>query len=432
MKLRFFILLCFVLFLIVAFVPKINYAARNSIYGFYVNAVSGGSPPLMTQNRNAKSFKNKELLTFTMKDSAGFDEFTENYTILLESGEDEYHKNRKWRKAELEFGGEKFKVKIKNHGKLPNKHKDGKYVSLAVKSKKEIFGVKRFNLIIYKRYNRHYDLVKVLSNEFRLINRKDKLVRVKLGDWEESLFYIEYRIESKFPNYFRSLKNPKTNESSFVCIDDYGSITRQSMVLDSFAWYRRESLINSIIKNDSLRPSKFNKVLLGVNNCIINGDKNGLAKYFDLDYISSFLAVKTIGGFSSHGLGSGNNRMLLDTLEWKFYPLIHRDCFLLPLDTNNLENLLVNSGDTPIILYDQLYEVSGIKKLVNSKINDFLERHLNWEIEYQTVQKEHDELHDIPWIQKWFYIHNFNTLRFPSDKPQNIIDYNIKLLRSAK
>jgi len=65
-------------------------------------------------------------------------------------------------------------------------------------------------------------------------------------------------------------------------------------------------------------------------------------------------------------------------------------------------------------------------------VNWFIEKYPNWKKEYEEIQQYHDGLHDVPMVNKYFFIHNFNTLRAFSDVPQNTIDYNIKLLKSSR
>ena len=128
-------------------------------------------------------------LSLSRKDIVHFSELIRRY-----NGCNEYYKqNNKWRKAKLYFEGISYAVKIKSHGRCPNDHIKGKFISLTVKllNGAQIRKTTRFNLIVRERLTFWGVVYKDFAELFGLLAQEIDLVRVQINNWDEKLFYFE-------------------------------------------------------------------------------------------------------------------------------------------------------------------------------------------------------------------------------------------------
>jgi len=246
-----------------------------------------------------------------------------------------YAKNNTWRKAMLLYKGKIYKVKVKAHGRLPQGHDFGKFISYDIKLEKgeQINRTRGFSLIIWERIPPfRYCLVPDLAQCFNLLIQKEELVSVRINNGEEKLYFFETEFNN---DYMESIGKSSLCRFGYA-FSPYDS-TDKSMVYTGIDSHKSEfnveefcAQFQEIFEKKGV-PESYRKAIydnyLALNLAITEGKYQEIDRYFDLDYISSLAAARAIGGFNAHGFTRGNFYVFYDTANGKFYPGLHRDFF---------------------------------------------------------------------------------------------------------
>ena len=203
----------------------------------------------------------------------------------------------------------------------------GSHKSLSIRSKTPINGQNKFKLIIYERIVTNADRIKALGTFFDLYYQHDELVKVTINQLPFKLYYFEVPLKNGTftpPHLINielnSLKSPITNQLSNY--DEFKEALHQKLLKLKFP------------------PQTSSKIKLAyetINSDIVSGNFATIHRHFDLDYISAFQCARLTGGFVNHGFTPENLLFALDTNNYKFYPILHRDnyCGTLSLDEFN-------------------------------------------------------------------------------------------------
>ncbi|MBL4624363.1 MAG: hypothetical protein JKY42_04395 [Flavobacteriales bacterium] len=236
-----------------------------------------------------------------------------------------YKKLNKWRIGELIYSGKKYDIKWKSHGRSPDNHYSNGNISLNIKvlNGDQIFGTDHFRLIVYNRLNTNGGEFKVnfnhyLADEFGVYMRKHILVNVQREGKHDALYYFEYRLNDQYcqdhiKGTFVILGNK--NHKSFL----YSSKKNQSKL---------QLKIKQVIEEKNLSKQLKNSVISryqALNNCLEHNRYDLVNEFVDENYITSYLAARTLLGANAHGLAEANLYVLFDTINYKFYPMFSRD-----------------------------------------------------------------------------------------------------------
>lgn len=257
--------------------------------------------------------------------------FTELYHKLKNEDRENYIKANTWRKAKLYYDAKQYDIKIKMHGKSPDGHKKGKFISYAVKLKKSdsIFGATKFSLIIWDRIPEDYKLVSDLANEMDIIKQSEQLINLKINSWEPKLYYFEKEINDEYLEFigkssFRSFEfDEKADSSDKALILYYENGDVESFEEQSFM--EKMDQVFDRTKYTEPHIDAIKERYLSLNKTIHDNDDEKILEYFDLDYISSYLATRLLLGLNWHGINKSNLRLLYDSSSGKFYPTLRRD-----------------------------------------------------------------------------------------------------------
>ena len=349
----------------------------------------------------------------------------------------EYYKDHNiWRKAELEYDNKVYKIKIKAHGRQPNYHRSGRHISFAIKMKKgeHIRNTRRFSLIIRERIRLERHLVLDLADRFNLIRNEDELVRIKINNWEEKLYYLEPRFDNAFMesqklSSFRIFKDSQQNDKSMIL--NVMPLGESDFDEDRF----RQRFMNLKMMNDKEIAANYKNGILNrysdFNKHIFTGNSDALGDYFDHEYISSFEAARLIAGCIGHGFSKGNFYIFLDTASGKFYPAFTRDNIpsqLKPTDTHPIElqvNLRLTKDLPPMDmqLFHLLAENEVIRHAKFRKIYDYVKKEL------VETPLRHREI-----VERNAGLHNFGVALLMLRKLglnvyPDILSHNLKILR---
>ena len=110
------------------------------------------------------------------------------------------NKNNAWEKAKLTHFNKAYDVLIKLHGNSPTQQTENGHYSMGVKvlDNKKINGVSRFNLIVYWRVRKTYDLIKYLSQKMEIYQTEKILIKARINDKPMKLYFFEFRTNSEY------------------------------------------------------------------------------------------------------------------------------------------------------------------------------------------------------------------------------------------
>jgi hypothetical protein len=239
--------------------------------------------------------------------------------FVLKGNFKDYRLENTYFPAKLTIEGEKYKVKIKVHGKQPDGHIFNDNVSLKVKFKnnKNPFSSKIVKLIIVHRITSSFDNMKIIGDLFSVIHTEGFWYNVKVNSKENYPYLIQIPIEEDFISNYISKKG-------FV---DFAEAPYNLTHIDS------NTKVNFKIK----KHAKIKASIDNLRSDIINGKSENVFKYFDEDYIARFTACNLVGGFLGHGFNPENMYILYNSDDNKLYPMITRDNFISPIDKSRNE-----------------------------------------------------------------------------------------------
>lgn len=364
-------------------------------------------------------------------------------------GQKYYVENNNWRKASLIYNGKTYKIKIKSQSRDPSSHKIRNFVSYTIKldNGEQINNARRFNLIIRERITaptyKQYSLTPILSDNFNLLVQKEELVRVKINNGQEKLYYFEHRFDNdnmeaiNKASFFRfdySFSDYRPTDKSLI----YTGIDNAKSAFNPEEFYIQfsKSFQDSGFP-ESYKEPIYNKYL-SLNLTISEKRYQDIEQYFDLDYISSFEAARTIAGFNGHGFVAENLYVFYDTASGKFYPGFTRDVLSEELKTENggtIEELINSRQPSPytnwelrkIPLLHLFSQNNLIRQEKYKKIYKFITE------DADSVIKRHHEA--VEFNEKLTY---FELLASKLRKigievltpSKNIIEYNVQTLKS--
>lgn len=238
-----------------------------------------------------------------------------------------YSVANQWRKGRLTFEGRTYKVKVKSHGRHPDGHQEGRYISFAIKLKRgeQIRNSRRFSLIV--RGKLPPDRYTILSESERLglLTQVNDMVRLKINNWDEKIYLFTPRLDDKFMearkkpslrrHEFSASPIKPANKSLVINATDATPIEYETMLKASLA----EALIAEVETSETLERYR------ALNETIVAGDYAGIGEFFDREYIATVDALQTIFGFPGHGWVDSNLHVFFDTANGMFYPVVTRD-----------------------------------------------------------------------------------------------------------
>ncbi len=364
-------------------------------------------------------------------------------------GQKYYVENNNWRKASLIYNGKTYQIKIKSQSRDPSAHKIGNFISYTVKleNDEQINNARRFNLIIRERITaptyKQYSLIPLLSSYFDILEQKDDLVRVKINNGPDKLYYFEQRFDndnmeaigkSSFYRFDYSFSAERPTDKSLI----YSGIDNTKVAFDpkDFLIQFSTSFQDSGLLENYKEPI-YNRYL-SLNLAISEGKYQDIEQYFDLDYITSFEAARAIAGFSGHGFVAENLYVFYDTANGKFYPSFNRDNLSKKLkigDSGTIEEVINNRQPSPytnwelrrLPLLHLLSRNNLIRQEKYKKIYKFITE------DAESIIRRHHEI--IEFNEKLTF---FELLAAKLRKrgieilspPKNVIEHNIEVLKS--
>ena len=327
-------------------------------------------------------------LILSRRDIAHFSELYRRYEA--KGGQNYYNQNNVWKKAELFFKGKKYKIKIKSHGKNPTGHRVGKYISFLIdlRGNHQIYNTNRFSLIIHERIDPRYSLTKDMASRFNLFIQKQKLINLKINNWEEKLYFFEHRLNSSFmeANANSSLKLFSYDVSDQE--EDKSLILAEKKHIKNFNPLFHSKMLKESIEEGGITKKNVDEILkryLALNEAIVNGNPKEIASFFDEEYISSFNVVRLILGYIGHGFSRDNLYVFFNIANGKFYPILTRDNVPDYLSNNGMIENKINSWKLPwntsieikLALFHLLSQNDYLRQVTYKKLFDFIKQEDN-------------------------------------------------------
>jgi hypothetical protein len=370
------------------------------------------------------------ILILSRKDVAHFDDL---YREFETGNQTFYNQHNKWRKAEMIYKGEKYKIKLKSHGRSPTDHRNGKHISLGIKlsGKKQIKHANRFNLIIHERIAYRSTLTDDLASRFDLIFQKRELVKVKINNWDEKLYFFEHRLNSSFMEtekkssfklFSREISNELVDKSMIFTGNTKFDPIKYALNFDEVMKFEGIS-----IKNGTAIRDRY----LDLNKAISKNNFQSIDSFFDSNYITSFNAVRQMLGHNGHGSNLGNLYVFFNMANGKFYPAFTRDHITAPLPNEGLVEKNINSWVDPFNkhhvteypMFHVLSQNDNLRQIRYKKIFEFIEKH------EKDLPEKHEML--ITKMEKIYYLGWIKALlrNLRIDKFYNITKNNFSVMK---
>ncbi|MDX2470398.1 MAG: right-handed parallel beta-helix repeat-containing protein [SAR324 cluster bacterium] len=325
-------------------------------------------------------------LVLSRKDIAHFTELYRRYES--KKGQSYYTQNNRWQKARLFYKGTEFKIKIKAHGKSPTDHRAGKYISFSIKlkGKTQINNVSRFSLLIHDRLSPRTPLVEDMASRFNLLRQKRDLVNLKINNWDDKLYYIEYKLNSKFMEaQGNSSLKLFSSDISAVQSDKSMIIASRSQMEEDFDPFFYSQLLKEALDAEGFTGKNGEMILQryrNLNKAIASGNTQLIKSFFDDDYITSFNAARLLLGHIGHGSVRGNLYVFFNLANGKFYPAITRDHIPDYLTSDGTLENKVNSWVLPwntaktikLPLFHLLSQNERLRQMTYQKIFAFIQK----------------------------------------------------------
>jgi len=251
----------------------------------------------------------------------------------LENGKDglEYYATHNvWRKAKLIYNNKEYRIKIKSHGRNPTYHRNGFHISYSIKLRdgEQISNLKRFSLIIRDHIQPFKFLTYHVADDFNVLSKKEELVRVKINNWEDKLYYFDSRMDNK---YMEAIGSSSYKRYGYSIGKKFS--TRKSLLIDDFQFDKnifdnRFNVAFSKAKvSDEFKKHYYN-FFYKINSSIVNNDVESVVSFFNSDYITSFLAANSILGHKGHFATADNFYIFYNIADGNLYPAFTRDSHL--------------------------------------------------------------------------------------------------------
>jgi hypothetical protein len=339
--------------------------------------------PILTLSKPSTDPK---LIQFDIKlPDKEWNEISAHYMKLMEKkiNNDEYLAGNIWHKAKLVYRGHPYRIKLRPHGREPSGHLHRGMMSLEIKIRdnRNLFGGRKFNLIIYERIKYLFEPKKYLSEKLGITHIKSQVAKVKIGNLGYKVFFIENKFDNSYfeINGNSSLKVFKWAEFKSPILSTVrrpGISGKQK--IKAAAYEQNKSMLAKfgesldLVKTDVNQKQYYLTFFNKLNTCIIENDLDCVKSYFDVEYISSFLALKELLGFKWHGVMPDNFFVAWNQSNGKLYPIINRDYYTSVFETNTLPNYFYEFKEGAyhfnLILIKRLNSIPEINHLKIKKI----------------------------------------------------------------
>ena len=299
-----------------------------------------------------------------------------------------YQENNRWRRAQLRYDGRVYTVRVKSHGRDPDRHsveRDGhRFISLSIRMAPgdRVAGLNRFKLIVGENLVETQQLVMTAAREAHVLVQDHRLVRVQINDWREQLFHFSNLLDDE---YAEAAGQASLRIVTYDYPDDGG--TDKALVYSDSPHYRgntydfpghfTRALTQMEVPRTDWEPllrrySEFNTAISG----------DGAADptdFFDLDYLGRFEGIRYVLGLVGHGFVHGNLRVFLNTANGKFYPALGRDNMpsLLDLSGSRTPELQLNafrgdSGPHALLMFHFVASSDRVRQVIYRAVYRFI------------------------------------------------------------
>ena len=301
-----------------------------------------------------------------------------------------YQEHNRWRRAQLRYDGTVYTVRVKSHGRDPDRHsveRDGhRFISLSIRMAPgdRVAGLNRFKLIVGENLIETQQLVMTAAREAHVLLQDHRLVRVQINDWGEQLFHFSNLLNDE---YAEAAGQASLRTVTYDYPDDGG--TDKALVYSDSPHYRgntydfpghfTRALTQMEVPRTDWEPllrrySEFNTAISG----------DGAADptdFFDLDYLGRIEAIRYVLGLVGHGFVHGNLRVFLNTANGKFYPALGRDNIpsLLDLSGRRTPELQLNafrgdSGPRALPMFHFVANSDRMRQAIYRAVYRFIDR----------------------------------------------------------
>lgn len=301
-------------------------------------------------------------------------------------GFDYYTEHNRWRRADLNYGGETYNIRIKSHGRQPDSHRAGRFISLSIKlrNKRQLFGVSRFNLIIRERLQPARHVALDLAERFDLIAQDLRPVRVQINSWSEKLYFVERRLD-----------NAEMEARGRSSLRRFAAHNTRSLVLADSKTESSDHLRLGL--EETLDAEEYPRTHVqalverytALNTAVQARVSKDIERYVDVDYMASYLAARLVGGFQAHGSMPGNFYVFIDTCSGLFFPALTRDDIIRPLTPNGdawTPELQLNTVQADRPFFATMVQNDGLRQASYRRLFAFIERNES------VISQEHHEL----------------------------------------
>ncbi len=291
-------------------------------------------------------------------------------------------KNNTWRNAKLSINGKKYDIKIKLHGDLPN-HWANKLKSFKVKlTKNSLNGLTKFNLIIFEDDFFYPRIIRILFNEFGLFDIRDDFVALFGNGNLLGFYYLQESLGKDF------LEHNQCSNCEIIKLNDnmLRDHTHFGQTEDGILMVKNPYSIGYLgahitpfdfeVANVDLEKSELNirSVLFAVNLLFEDIKEKNLKieKYFDLDQLSSFEAVRMLfgGGISVDG---DNLILIYRGTNSKFYPIAKEGKLkYLKTEKGGFEHQLSKRGDLNLKLFELINRNDKLRQMKYQKAYNYI------------------------------------------------------------
>ena len=307
-----------------------------------------------------------------------------------EDGLEYYAAQNVWRKAKLIYNNKEYRIKIKSHGRNPTYHRNGFHISYSIKLRdgEQISNQKRFSLIVMNHIQPSKFITYHVGDDFNVLSKKEELVRVKINNWEDKLYYFDSRMDNE---YMEGIGSASYKRYGYSIGQKFS--TRKSFLTDSLQFDKTifDNHFNDTFGETELSDefkSHYYNLFYKINSSLVNNDVENVVSFFDSDYITSFLAANSILGQKEHFAHRQNFYIFYNLADGNLYPAFTRDSHLNRIRhiedsaiekqlTENympLFNVLNQNNDIRLKKYKKIYKyaVDNIKSNDNySSIREF-------------------------------------------------------------
>lgn len=364
-------------------------------------------------------------LLIAPKDMHHFDALRDSLGLTAKRKTPEYYvKNNQWIDANLLYNGDKYRIKIKSHARNPSNHRNWNSISYGVKLEdgRQINGVKRFNLIVRTHIQPVKQITFDLAERFGVIANRETLARVRINGGADKIYYFDHRLSDEYMesiglSSFRLFGFSETESEASVKSSIFPLIQYDENLL-------REKLSETLVEleyPEEARNSIFQRYL-DINRAVVNDNWETADKFFDLDYISSFEAARTIANHYGHGYYIANLYMFLNTANGKFYPAFTRDNISRKLNADTNLSIEQQVNLYPFHILGLVSKNEIIRQQKYKKLYSFILEHgYNVAAEQTAIVKKFETLSLLGHIQ--------NALRKTGRYDTDIAGHNLRIIK---